>query len=132
MTRVALYGTLKVGYLNYELHLKNALPVDRRRVELPFEMYENGEYPMLVPSSGRHSICVELFEVDDDKLRELDELELPYGYRRETVLLEEVSLEVEIYVHAAPAPPGFTRVPSGDWPPPSLKLRRGKPSARTR
>ena len=64
LTLVALYGTLKVGYFNYELHLQGALPVDSRSVELPFEMYKNGEYPMLVPSSERHPIWVELFEVD--------------------------------------------------------------------
>ena len=116
LTLVALYGTLKVGYFNYELHLKGALPVDSRSVELPFEMYENGEYPMLVPSSERHPIWIELFEVDADKLRELDDLEAPYGYWRETVLLEELSREAEIYVHAAPPPPGFTLVASGDWP----------------
>ncbi len=115
MTLVALYGTLKVGYFNHELHLKGAMPVDSRRVELPFEMYENGEYPMLVPSSERHSIWIELFEVDADKLRELDDVEAPYGYWRETVFLEELSREAEIYVHAPPPPPGFTPVASGDW-----------------
>ncbi len=113
---VALYGTLKVGYFNYELHLKSLLPIDSRRLELPYEMYENGEYPMLVPSAERHSIWVELFEVDAVKLRELDELESPYGYWRETVFLHELSREAEIYVHAAPPPSGFTRVASGRWP----------------
>jgi len=114
-TLVAVYGTLKVGYFNYALHMKGALPVYSRRVEIPFEMYENSEYPMLVPSSARHSIWVELFEVDVDKLRELDDLEAPYGYWRETVLLEELSREAEIYVHASPPPPGFTLVASGNW-----------------
>ena len=115
MTLVAIYGTLKVGYPNHALHLKGALPVDRRRVEIPFEMYANGEYPMLVPSSERYSIWVELFEVDAHKLRELDDLEALYGYWRETVILEELSREAEIYVHAAPPPAGFTRVASGEW-----------------
>lgn len=113
---VALYGTLKVGYFNYELHLKGALPIDSRRLELPYEMYENGEYPMLVPSAERYSIWAELFEVDAVKLRELDELEAPYGYWRETVFLQELSREAEIYVHASPPPSGFTRVASGRWP----------------
>jgi len=117
---------LKVGYFNHELYLKGALPVHSRFVDLPFEMYENSEYPMLVASSKRHPIWVELFEVDADKLQELGDLEAPYDYWRETLHLEELSLEVEIYVHASPPPPSFTLVATGEWRPPSLKLRRGK------
>ena len=85
VTLIALYGTLKVGYFNYDIHLAGALPVDTRRLTLPFRMYENDEYPMLIPSDERHSILVELFEVDDDKLRELDALESVPGAAEEVV-----------------------------------------------
>lgn len=114
---VALYGTLKVGYSNYEAHLKGHEPVTARYLELPFEMYASEEYPMLIPAANgkRHRIWVEIFDVDDAKLRELDDLEAPYGYWRETVFAEALGEDVAIYLHPAPAPKGFSRVPSGKW-----------------
>lgn len=116
---VALYGTLKVGYDNYERHLKGETPVKRLAVDLPYEMYANDEYPMLVPSANAelHRTWVEIFDVDDEKMRELDALETPYGYWRESVFIEEIGRNVEIYLHPAPAPPGFAWVESGHWPP---------------
>ncbi len=115
---VALYGTLKVGHFNYERYLKGETPTHALFVELPFEMYTNDAYPMLVPTMNgeRHPIWVEIFEVDDDKMREFDALEAPYGYGRESVFVEKLGENVAIYLHAAPAPPGFTRVASGKWP----------------
>ncbi len=115
---VALYGTLKVGHFNYERHLKRETPTTALFVELPFEMYTNDEYPMLVRTINgeRCRIWVEIFEVDDDKMRELDALEAPYGYWRESVFVEELGENVAIYLHPAPPPSGFTRVASGKWP----------------
>ena len=117
MKLVALYGTLKVGYFNYERHLKGEMPTTALFVELPFEMYSNGEYPMLVPAVNgeQHRIWVEVFEVDDDKMGELDALEGRYGYWRETVFVEELERSVGIYLHAAPPPTDFVRVESGLW-----------------
>ncbi len=114
---VAFYGTLKVGHFNYERHLKGEMPATALFVELPFEMYANDEYPMLVPTVNgeRYRIWVEIFEVDGDKMRELDALEAPYGYWRESVFVEELGENVEVYLHPAPAPKGFVRVESGKW-----------------
>jgi len=115
--RVGIYGTLKVGHVNYERLLKGEVPGAALFVRLPFEMYTNDEYPMLVPTldGERHPIWVEVFDVDDDKLEELDALEAPYGYWRESVFVEELGERFEIYLHSAPAPEGFTRVTSGEW-----------------
>ena len=114
---VALYGTLKVGHFNYERYLKGEVPTTALFLELPFELYANDEYPMLVPTvnAKRHRIWVEIFEVDDDKLRELDALEAPYGYWRESVVVEELGDNVEVYLHSTPPPTGFVRVESGKW-----------------
>lgn len=112
---VAVYGTLKEGRYNHKIYLKGERPVCRGSVDLPFRMYANDEYPMIVPSNELHPIWVEVFQVDELKLRELDALELPYGYRRETVCLENFATEAEIYVYPAPAPPGFRLVEAGDW-----------------
>ena len=78
-------------------------------------MYANGAYPMLVPTEEKSRILVEVFDVDGSKMRELDALEEPYDYWRETVHLHEWGEDVEIYVHAAPPPDGFELVPSGEW-----------------
>ena len=117
MTLVAVYGTLKQGHYNYERYLRGVSPVASALVEIPFRMYANGDYPMLVPDvdGERHRIRIEVFDVDDRKLRELDALEEPYGYWRESIPVEELGRDVEVYLHPAPAPPGFSLVLSGDW-----------------
>jgi gamma-glutamylcyclotransferase (GGCT)/AIG2-like uncharacterized protein YtfP len=116
---VALYGTLKVGHVNHERYLKGERPTSALFAELPFEMFTNEEYPMLVPAaSGElHRVWVEIFDVSDEQMRELDALETPYGYWRESVFIDALGETVAIYVHPAPPPDGFTRVPSGMWPP---------------
>src|SRR5262245_24310445 len=112
---IAVYGTLKTGEENYARLLPGRTSAFRGFVQIPYRMYENGAYPMLVPSPSRCPIFVEVFDVDEDKVRELDALEEPYDYWRETVHLAEWARDVEIYVHAAPPPNGFEAVPSGVW-----------------
>ncbi len=112
---VAVYGTLKTGGENYERFLPGRTPSFRGFVEIPYGMYANGAYPMLVPADGMSRVFIEVFDVDEGGMRELDALEEPYEYRRETVHLHEWGKDVEIYVHAAPPPDGFELVPSGEW-----------------
>lgn len=112
---VAVYGTLKTGEENYARFLSGRTPSFRGFVEIPYRMYANGAYPMLVPSEAKNRIFVEVFEVDEGKMRELDALEEPYEYWRETIHLHEWGKDVEIYVHAAPAPEGFEPLASGEW-----------------
>lgn len=114
---VGVYGTLKVGYENYHRHLSGKSPIASLSVDLPFEMYANAEYPMLVPSENgeRHPIWLEVFDVDDETLSELDALEAPYGYWRQSIFVDELGENVELYLHPRPPPPGFIRVPSGKW-----------------
>jgi gamma-glutamylcyclotransferase (GGCT)/AIG2-like uncharacterized protein YtfP len=114
-TLVAVYGTLKKGYRNYELLLAGREPIFRGLVSVRYRLYGTPDHPMLVPDSGKHSVLVEVFEVEPPKLAELDALEEPYDYWRETVHLEELGRSVEIYVHDAPPPEGFEPVTSGDW-----------------
>ena len=112
---IAVYGTLKTGEENYARFLPGETPSFRGFVEIPYVMYANGAYPMLVPAEARSWIFVEVFDVEDKKRRELDALEEPYEYRRETVHLDELGQDVEIYVHAAPPPEEFELVVSGEW-----------------
>jgi len=39
----------------------------------------------------------------------------PYGYWRESIFVDELGGNVELYLHPTPPPPGFIRVPSGKW-----------------
>jgi gamma-glutamylcyclotransferase (GGCT)/AIG2-like uncharacterized protein YtfP len=110
-----VYGTLKTGEENYARFLPGMTPSFRGFVEIPYRMYANGVYPMLVPADTRNHIFVEVFDVDEQKLRDLDALEEPYEYWRRTVSLHEWGRDVEIYVHAAPPPAGFVALSSGDW-----------------
>jgi gamma-glutamylcyclotransferase (GGCT)/AIG2-like uncharacterized protein YtfP len=112
---VAVYGTLKSGGENYARFLPGKAPEFRGFVQIPYRMYANDAYPMLVREGASHRIFVEVFEVSEDELGELDALEEPYGYWRDTVHIAEYGSDVEIYVHAAPPPVGFDPVPSGDW-----------------
>lgn len=114
---VAVYGTLKEGFSNYRLYLAEVKPRVARLVSLPYRMYDNGAYPMLVPAGGDewNPIWVEIFDVDSETLRALDALEAPYGYWRESIETEELGERIEIYLHPSPAPQGFERVPSGNW-----------------
>jgi gamma-glutamylcyclotransferase (GGCT)/AIG2-like uncharacterized protein YtfP len=114
---IAVYGTLKTGEENHARLLPGRKPSFRGFVEIPYRMYENGAYPMLVPSESKNRILVEVFDVEEGKVRDLDALEEPYEYWRENVHLAEWGRDVEIYVHAAPPPEGFVPVSSGDWAP---------------
>ena len=112
---VAVYGTLKTGENNYERFLPGKRPPWSGFVEIPYALYANGVYPMLVPARVKSRVFVEVFEVDESKMRELDALEEPYGYRRESVHLHEWGRSVEVYVHPPPPPDGFATVSSGNW-----------------
>jgi gamma-glutamylcyclotransferase (GGCT)/AIG2-like uncharacterized protein YtfP len=112
---VAVYGTLKTGEENYARFLPGMTPSFRGFVEIPYRLYANEAYPMLVPDEEKHRVFVEVFDVDETKMQELDALEAPYDYWRETLHVKEWGKSVEIYVHAAPPPDGFELVPSGEW-----------------
>jgi gamma-glutamylcyclotransferase (GGCT)/AIG2-like uncharacterized protein YtfP len=113
---VAVYGTLKQGHKNNLQYLDGLRPLHSLFVEIPYRMYEGEAYPMIVYSRDSHSIFVEVFEVDADKLEELDRLEAPYNFHRENIFLAELDREAAIYVFDEPDPPAdFTAVPSGKW-----------------
>ena len=113
---VAVYGTLKRGYGNHRRMLNGYIPLQSLFIEIPFHMYATDAYPMILPSLENHPIYVEVFEVDAVKLAELDRLEAPYNFHRETIFVAELHQEVEIYVFSEIDPPShFTLVDSGEW-----------------
>ncbi len=113
---LAVYGTLKTGHSNYLLHLPDKRPLHALSTELPYRMYECETYPVILRSSIHHPIYIEIFDVSEDLMVNLDQLEAPYGLQREAVPIADLDLNVDIYVYAEPEPPaGFKPVDTGVW-----------------
>ncbi len=121
-TLVAVYGTLRQGFENYEAFLAGFEPVHRGFIHVPFRMYATDAYPMLVHGDRDRPIYVEIFSVDPSTLARLDGLEDPYGYGRTAVRVAEVSGSVDVYVYRGSGPPeGFRFLDSGRWEPPPTR-----------
>ena len=94
MNRLFIYGTLKKGYPNHDQMLLGekficaCTTVERYPLVLTAPWYS----PVMIPETGKgHRITGELYEVNNNKLSELDEFEyvhLPRGFRRFEVELE--------------------------------------------
>lgn len=101
-----LYGTLKRGGSNHG-YLSGQRFVGEARTEAKYKLYDLGGYPGLVTvDTGGLSITGEIWEVDDEGLARLDELEDIEGgeYCREavTLLAPHQDLEVEVYRYLFP------------------------------
>lgn len=121
-TLVAVYGTLRQGFENYESLLAGFEPVYRGFIFAPYEMYATDEYPMLVRTDRDRAIYVEVFRVDPPTLARLDALEEPYGYERLRVRVAKVAEHVGLYVYGGVRPPEeFRLVESGRWEPASTR-----------
>lgn len=113
---LAVYGTLMTGYSNYSVYLSGIDPSYKLFAEIPFKMFSNYLYPMLITNQESNLIYLEIFEVDELKLKELDSLEEPYEYHRETTEVKEISKKVEIYVYDHETPPRtFHVIRKGKW-----------------
>ncbi|MCE7736247.1 MAG: hypothetical protein GPJ54_15305 [Candidatus Heimdallarchaeota archaeon] len=117
MTKLlAVYGTLKKGYHNHEVHLKDLITRFEGFVTLPFQLYSNGRYPMLVKSQYLSDIFIEVYEVSDDKFVEIIKLEEPFGYHYEKIEIMKINEFVEVFVYSSGIPPEeFTLIESGNW-----------------
>ena len=94
MTLLFVYGTLMRGGRYHEL-LASARFCGEARTPPCFRLVELGEYPALV--SGDACVSGELFQVDDETLAAIDELEgHPDLYERRRILLEG-GIEAEAY-----------------------------------
>ena len=96
---LAVYGTLKENFPNYFYYLNPRKPIFRGLVQLPYQMYSDGGFPLLFPSEKMNKIHIEVFEVPQKTLEKIDKLEgVPVFYSRERVFLEEIDSEVFLYV----------------------------------
>ncbi len=112
---VAVYGTLKRGHANHAAFLDGAEFVRAGAVRIPFRLFGNEEYPMLVSAREVNPVVVETYRVDADTVSELDAFEGQFGYRRVEVVPEGETEPVAFYVHPGPPPPDFVPAPGGEW-----------------
>lgn len=83
---VAVYGTLKKGYSNYNRYLYNSKYIASGQTQDKYPLIISG-LPFLIENSGQgHNVDVDVFKVSDAKLADLDRLEgHPTWYRRKQI-----------------------------------------------
>jgi gamma-glutamylcyclotransferase (GGCT)/AIG2-like uncharacterized protein YtfP len=113
---VFVYGTLRRGGVRA---MPDLFPAARfvGPGTVKGSLYDLGEYPGLSLDESGSTVTGEVYEVDDEILRQLDEIEATTFYSRRQV---EVSLERRgaacwVYVYDADSYPSRTLIASGDW-----------------
>lgn len=95
--KVFVYGTLKHGYSNYQHYLdkKQDVPDSIKG----YYMWDFGAFPFITKENNKHAtVYGEVYEVDDNELARLDQLEgTPHLYVREKIVTE-LGQEVFVYV----------------------------------
>ena len=83
---VAVYGTLKKGYSNYNRFLTSSKHVGKGKTQDNYPLIISG-LPYLLDMKGiGHNVEVDVFKVTDAKVKELDALEgHPHWYRRSQI-----------------------------------------------
>ena len=80
---VAVYGSLRKKQSNYEYHLSNSTYKGTFTTEPEYTMYSLSYYPGL-KLNGNTSIVMEVYEVDEDTLKNLNRLEGYYPGEKST------------------------------------------------
>lgn len=99
MVKIAVYGTLKRGHYNHKFLNKSQFIGEGRTVD-KYKMTSNGHFPYL-SKNGDYNTKVEVFEIDNETLKNVDRLEgHPDFYKREVinVLVGEDVLKCWIYL----------------------------------
>ena len=112
---IGVYGTLKRGHANHAGFLRGAEFVGAGAVRVPYRLFGNEEYPMLVRVREVNPVVVETYRVDAETVSRLDAFEGQFGYRRVEVVPEGETEPVAVYVHPGPPPPDFVPAPGGEW-----------------
>jgi gamma-glutamylaminecyclotransferase len=86
---VAVYGTLKKGYSNYNRFLTSSKFIASGQTKDKYPLIISG-LPYLIEDSGKgHNVEVDVFKVSDTKLADLDRLEgHPIWYKRKQIPIE--------------------------------------------
>ena len=110
LTLVFVFGTLKEGFPNFAINRGRRVGGAFRTIDrLPLLLVGERHVPWLLDSPGKgERVAGEVYEVDDDALAAMDELEgvgLPDGYHRRTIRVrspdDATELSVQIYMKHA-------------------------------
>ncbi len=117
MTKLlAVYGTLKKGYYNHEIHLKGLTTQFEGFLTLPFQLFTNGRYPMIIKSKDMSKIYFEIYEVSENTFSDIIKLEEPFGYHYEKIEITDLNDFAEVFVFTKGKPPSeFILVENGNW-----------------
>ena len=113
---VFVYGTLRRGSARaMSIRFPNSQFVADAKVS--GSLYDLGSYPGLLLNESNSLVVGEVYEVDDEVLNELDDIEASSYYSRRQV---EISLGTQLKVCwiYEPNPESYslnTLIPSGDW-----------------
>lgn len=108
MHNIFIYGTLKRGYPNHNQYLKNQKYIGRYRTVdcYPLVIANKWFAPVLIDEIGKGKhIIGELYQVDEEKLKELDRLEHTdhvLGYKRIEISIQNIECDIfsQAYTYA--------------------------------
>ena len=115
---VFVYGSLRRGSANaMSLRFPDAKFIADARVS--GSLYDLGAYPGLLLNESNSSVVGEVYEVDDELLRKLDEFEASSDYCRKQVETSLDNQRVKCWIYVPEYKPEFysnrTLIESGDW-----------------
>jgi gamma-glutamylaminecyclotransferase len=116
MRMLFVYGTLKRGH-RLHAYLEMARFVGEASTGPGYALYRIEWFPAMVADPEAAGVSGELYEVDDELLARLDEVEsAPYVFRRAPITLQtsDGMSEVEAYLYQRPVA-RLTRIESGSW-----------------
>lgn len=87
------------------------------RARVAGSLYDMGEYPGLLLDESSSSVIGEVYEIDDEILNELDEIEASSDYSRRQVdaIVRDEKMTCWIYVGDSQLCPQGILITSGDW-----------------
>ncbi|MBD0373189.1 MAG: gamma-glutamylcyclotransferase [Pyrinomonadaceae bacterium] len=113
---VFVYGTLRQGGLRA---MPNLFPDSKfvGRASLRGSLYDLGPYPALLLEESDSSVTGEVYEIDDEILNKLDEIEATAQYWRKQVEVsfDNRSMICWVYAPDARSYPQRRLITSGDW-----------------
>lgn len=111
-----VYGTLRQGGVNAMLDLYPDTSF-RGNAVVNGQLYDLGDYPALLLDNSACPVIGEVYEINDEILRSLDEFEVSAQYSRNQVdvLLDGQTTSCWLYGPSADLCSGKYLIESGDW-----------------
>lgn len=112
--KVFVYGTLKKGYCNHYLLLGQT---PQKATAPNIQLHTGNDYPFAIRGQG--TVHGEVYEIDDEILRALDQLEQDHDdyYRELTPVLLETQQEIMAWIYLCDQAILYPRLENGIWKP---------------